>query len=59
MVIHGSGSHCEVIKRFEPTSEGEHVEFTTLLDPVQMPGQRRSVLKCRMSRSAMDEAMHP
>ena len=35
----------EVIKRFEPTSKANYVEFTTLLDPVQMPGQRRSVLK--------------
>jgi len=50
----------EVIKRFEPTSKANYVEFTTLLDPVQMPGQRRSVLKWPYVEGLrMDEAMHP
>ena len=50
----------EVIKRFEPTSKANYVEFTTLLDPVQMPGQRRSVLKWPYIEGLrMDEAMHP
>ena len=50
----------DVIKRFEPTSKAKYVEFTTLLDPVQMPGQRRSVLKWPYVEGLrMDEAMHP
>jgi methionine sulfoxide reductase catalytic subunit len=50
----------EVIKRFEPTSKANYVEFTTLLDPVQMPGQRWSVLKWPYVEGLrMDEAMHP
>jgi sulfoxide reductase catalytic subunit YedY len=42
----------DVIKRFEPTSKAKYVEFTTLLDPVQMPGQRRAVLKWPYGRGA-------
>jgi sulfoxide reductase catalytic subunit YedY len=50
----------DVIKRFEPTSKAKFVEFTTLLDPEQMPGQRRSVLKWPYVEGLrMDEAMHP
>jgi methionine sulfoxide reductase catalytic subunit len=50
----------EVIKRFEPTSKAKFVHFTTLLDPEQMPGQRRSVLKWPYVEGLrMDEAMHP
>ena len=50
----------DVIKRFEPTSKAKYVEFTTLLDPVQMPGQRRAVLKWPYVEGLrMDEAMHP
>ncbi len=50
----------DVIKRFEPTSKAKYVEFTTLLDPGQMPGQRRSVLKWPYVEGLrMDEAMHP
>jgi methionine sulfoxide reductase catalytic subunit len=50
----------EVIKRFEPTSNAKFVEFTTLLDPEQMPGQRRRVLKWPYVEGLrMDEAMHP
>jgi methionine sulfoxide reductase catalytic subunit len=50
----------DVIKRFEPTSKAQYVEFTTLLDPAQMPGQRRSVLKWPYVEGLrMDEAMHP
>ena len=50
----------DVIKRFEPTSRAKFVEFTTLLDPEQMPGQRRSVLKWPYVEGLrMDEAMHP
>jgi methionine sulfoxide reductase catalytic subunit len=50
----------DVIKRFEPTSKAKFVEFTTLLDPEQMPGQRRRVLKWPYVEGLrMDEAMHP
>jgi sulfoxide reductase catalytic subunit YedY len=50
----------DVIKRFEPTSKAKYVEFTTLLDPVQMPGQRRAVLKWPYVEGLrLDEAMHP
>jgi sulfoxide reductase catalytic subunit YedY len=50
----------DAIKRFEPTSKAKYVEFTTLLDPVQLPGQRRSVLKWPYVEGLrMDEALHP
>jgi sulfoxide reductase catalytic subunit YedY len=50
----------DVIKRFEPTLKAKFVEFTTLHDPEQMPGQRRSVLKWPYVEGLrMDEAMHP
>jgi sulfoxide reductase catalytic subunit YedY len=50
----------DVIKRFEPTSKAKFIHFTTLLDPEQMPGQRRSVLKWPYVEGLrMDEAMHP
>ena len=49
-----------VLKRAEPTSKAKFVEFTTLYDPEQMPGQRRSVLKWPYVEGLrMDEAMHP
>src|SRR5678815_3201947 len=50
----------DVIKRLEPGSKAKYVEFVTLLDPVQMPGQRRSVLDWPYVEGLrMDEAMHP
>ena len=50
----------DVIKRFEPTSKAKYVEFTTLHDPEQMPGQRRAVLAWPYVEGLrMDEAMHP
>jgi sulfoxide reductase catalytic subunit YedY len=50
----------EVMKRFEPTSKAKYVEFTTLYDPEQMPGQRRAVLKWPYVEGLrMDEALHP
>jgi methionine sulfoxide reductase catalytic subunit len=33
-----------VLRRVEPTPSARYVEFTTLHDPEQMPGQRRGVL---------------
>jgi methionine sulfoxide reductase catalytic subunit len=50
----------EVIKRFDPTSKAKYVEFTTLYDPEQMPGQRRAVLTWPYVEGLrLDEAMHP
>jgi methionine sulfoxide reductase catalytic subunit len=50
----------DVIKRLEPGSRAKYVEFTTLLDPAQMPGQRRPVLEWPYVEGLrMDEAMHP
>jgi sulfoxide reductase catalytic subunit YedY len=51
---------ADVIKRVEPTSEAKFVEFTTLYDPVRMPGQRDAVLEWPYVEGLrMDEAMHP
>ncbi len=48
------------IKRCEPTSKAAFIEFTTLLDPNQFPGQRRQVLDWPYVEGLrMDEAMHP
>jgi sulfoxide reductase catalytic subunit YedY len=48
------------LRRFKPTSKAKYVEFTTLYDPRQMPGQRSSVLQWPYVEGLrMDEAMHP
>jgi sulfoxide reductase catalytic subunit YedY len=50
----------DIIDRLEPTSKAKYVEFTTLLDPEQMPGQRRGVLDWPYVEGLrMDEARHP
>jgi sulfoxide reductase catalytic subunit YedY len=50
----------DLVKRFKPTSRAKFVEFTTLLDPKQMPGQRSSVLDWPYVEGLrVDEAMHP
>ncbi len=50
----------QVIDRLEPTSRAKYVEFTTLLDPQQMPGQRRAILDWPYVEGLrMDEARHP
>ena len=50
----------EVLKRFEPTSKAKYVAFTTLADPVQMPGIRyRSINWPYREGLRIDEAMHP
>ncbi len=61
MVIPWHGfSMAELIKRLEPTSKAKYVEFTTLLDPSQMPGQRRSYLDWPYREGLrMDEALNP
>jgi len=53
-------SLSELIKRAEPLGSAKFVEFTTLFDPGQMPGQRFEVLKWPYVEGLrMDEAMHP
>jgi sulfoxide reductase catalytic subunit YedY len=50
----------DLIKRLEPTSRAKFVEFTTLLDPSQMPGQKSRILPWPYVEGLrMDEAMHP
>ncbi len=50
----------DVIDRLEPTSRAKFVEFTTLLDPQQMPGQRGNILPWPYVEGLrMDEARHP
>ena len=51
---------ADLIKRVQPTSRAKYVEFTTLYDPEQMPGQRRAILDWPYVEGLrMDEAMHP
>jgi len=53
-------SLSELIKRADPLPKAKFVEFTTLYDPKQMPGQRTSVLQWPYVEGLrMDEAMHP
>jgi len=51
---------ADLITRLEPTASAKYVEFTTLLNPDQMPGQRDNVLDWPyVDGLRMDEAMHP
>ena len=53
-------SLSELIKQAEPLGKAKFVEFTTLYDPGQMPGQRGNVLEWPYVEGLrMDEAMHP
>jgi len=53
-------SLSELIKRADPLPKAKFVEFTTLFDPGQMPGQRGQVLQWPYVEGLrMDEAMHP
>ena len=50
----------DVLARFEPNSRAKFVEFTTLLDPKQFPGQRSRVIDWPYVEGLrIDEAMHP
>jgi methionine sulfoxide reductase catalytic subunit len=50
----------EFLKRFEPTSQAKFVEFKTLVDTKQMPGQTEPALRWPYTEGLrMDEAMHP
>jgi len=53
-------SLSELIKRADPLPKAKYVEFTTLYDPKQMPGQDVPVLKWPYVEGLrLDEAMHP
>ena len=50
----------DLIKRVEPLGSAKYIEFTTLLDPKQMPGQRLPYLEWPYVEGLrLDEAMHP
>jgi sulfoxide reductase catalytic subunit YedY len=50
----------DLVKRLEPAAGARYIEFTTLMDPVQMPGQRDAVLDWPYVEGLrLDEAMHP
>jgi sulfoxide reductase catalytic subunit YedY len=51
---------ANLIKKVQPTTKAKFVEFTTILAPSQMPGQRDDVLEWPYVEGLrMDEAMHP
>ena len=51
---------ASLLTRIEPTAGATFVEFTTLLNLQQMPGQRRNVLEWPYVEGLrLDEAMHP
>ena len=53
-------SLSEVIKRAQPLGKAKFVEFTSIHDPGQMPGQRQQILNWPYTEGLrMDEAMHP
>ncbi len=51
---------ADLIKRVEPLGSAKYIEFTTLLDPKQMLGQRLPYLEWPYVEGLrLDEAMHP
>jgi len=53
-------SLSEIIKRAQPLGKAKFVEFTSINDPGQMPGQRQRILDWPYVEALrMDEAMHP
>ena len=51
---------ADLVKRFEPTAKAKYVEFKTLVDMRQMPGQTEPRLQWPYIEGLrMDEAMHP
>jgi sulfoxide reductase catalytic subunit YedY len=51
---------ARVLERLRPNTSAKYVEFRTLLDPEQLPGQRVAVLDWPYREGLrMDEAMHP
>jgi sulfoxide reductase catalytic subunit YedY len=50
----------DFLRRFEPTSRAKFVQFETLVDREQMPGQRKPILDWPYREGLrIDEAMHP
>lgn len=50
----------DLVRRLEPTGKAKYVEFTTLLDPKQMPGVRFPILDWPYVEGLrLDEALHP
>jgi methionine sulfoxide reductase catalytic subunit len=50
----------ELIKRADPNGNAKYVEFTTLQDPKQMPGERYPILSWPYVEGLrLDEALHP
>ena len=51
---------ADVLRRVEPLPGAKFVEFTTVMRPEEMPGQRREVLDWPYTEGLrIDEAMHP
>jgi sulfoxide reductase catalytic subunit YedY len=51
---------ADLVKRFEPNSKAKYVEFKTLVDLKQMPGQTEPNLNWPYTEGLrMDEALHP
>jgi sulfoxide reductase catalytic subunit YedY len=51
---------ADFVKRFEPTARAKYIEFKTLVDLRQMPGQTEPNLQWPYTEGLrMDEAMHP
>jgi methionine sulfoxide reductase catalytic subunit len=51
---------AELLKKVEPTANAKYVEFISLYDPIQMPGQNSRVLEWPYREGLrLDEAMHP
>jgi sulfoxide reductase catalytic subunit YedY len=53
-----------LLKKVEPTSQAKYVEFLTLVDPEQFPGQRKGLFGFSLDWPyteglRLDEAMHP
>jgi methionine sulfoxide reductase catalytic subunit len=54
-----------LLKRVEPTSQAKYVEFTTLMDPEQFPGQKPGLFNFSgldwpyVEGLRLDEALHP
>jgi len=50
----------DLLRRAEPTSQAKFVAFTSILDPKEMPGQRRGYLDWPYVEGLrLDEALHP
>ena len=51
---------ADLIKTVQPLSSAKYIEFQTLYDPKQMPGQRAPILPWPYTEGLrLDEAMHP